>query len=37
MRKIINLKDITLVEAEKLTDYVWKQDKLIPAEIIEGE
>ncbi len=36
-RKIIFLKDITLEEAEKLENYVWKQDKLIPAEMIEGE
>lgn len=36
-RQIIFLKDITLEEAEKLENYVWKQDKLIPAEMIEGE
>ena len=36
-RQIILLKDITLEEAEKLENYVWKQDKLIPAEMIEGE
>lgn len=36
-REIIFLKDITLEEAETLENYVWKQDKLIPAEMIEGE
>lgn len=36
-RKIIYLSEITLEEAEKLTDYVWKDDKLIPLEMIEGE
>ena len=36
-RQIILLKDITLEEAEKLENYVWKQDKLIPAEMFEGE
>ena len=39
MRKIIDLSasDITLDEVMQLEDYVWKQDKLIPAEMIEGE
>lgn len=42
-RKVINLKDIyydALVDLEKLgflNDYVWKDDKLIPLEMIEGE
>lgn len=36
-RKVIYLKDINLEEAEKLIDYVWKNDKLIPLEMIEGE
>lgn len=42
-RKVINLKDIyyeDLVDLEKLgflNDYVWKDDKLIPLEMIEGE
>lgn len=36
-RKVIYLKDINLIEAEKLKDYVWENDKLIPLEMIEGE
>lgn len=42
-RKVINLEDIyydDLVDLEKLgflNDYVWKDDKLIPLEMIEGE
>lgn len=42
-RKVINLKDIyydDLVDLEKLgilNDYVWKDDELIPLEMIEGE
>lgn len=36
-RKVIYLKDINLEEAEKLIDYIWENDKLIPLEMIEGE
>ena len=42
-RKVINLKDIyyeDLVDLERLgilNDYIWKDDKLIPLEMIEGE
>lgn len=42
-RKVINLEDIyydDLVDLEKLgflNDYVWKDDKLIPLEMIEGK
>ena len=38
-RKVINLNEtnMTLDEIMQLENYVWKQDKLIPLEIIEGE
>ena len=42
-RKVINLKDINLYDLSDLeglgflNDYVWKDDKLIPLEMIEGE
>lgn len=39
MRTIINLKlvKMTFDEVMNLKDYVWKNDKLIPAEMIGGE
>ena len=37
-RKIIKISDLTSDEQiEKLTDFVWKGEYLIPAEMIEGE
>ena len=38
-RKIIDLSNtnLTFVEIEKLENYVWKNDKLIPVEMIDGE
>ena len=33
----ISTSDLTFEETNSLEDYVWKEDKLIPAEIIEGE
>lgn len=38
-RKVIDLNttNMTFDEAMNLKDYVWKNDKLIPVEIIEGE
>lgn len=38
-RKVIDLNNSnkTLNEIMQLENYVWKQDKLIPAEMIEGE
>ncbi len=38
-RKIIDLKetDLTFEEVNKLSNYIWKNDELIPAEMIEGE
>ena len=37
-RKIIKISDLTSDEQiEKLVDYVWKGEYLIPAEMIEGE
>lgn len=38
-RKVIDLKttNMTFDEIMNLNDYVWKNDKLIPIEIIEGE
>ncbi len=39
MRKIINPKNMNLTFEDLfyLEDYIWKGDKLIPAEMIEGE
>lgn len=39
MRMIINLNttNMTFEEVMNLKDYVWKNDKLIPIEMIEGE
>lgn len=38
-RKIIDLKitQLTIDEIYNLNNYVWKQDKLIPGELLEGE
>lgn len=38
-RKIINLSNtnLTFAEIEQLENYVWKNDKLIPVEMIDGE
>lgn len=37
-RKIIKISDLTSDEQiEKLVDYVWKGEYLIPVEMIEGE
>lgn len=38
-RKIICLKEcnMTFDEINNLKNYIWKNDKLIPAEMIEGE
>ena len=38
-RKVIDLSisNMTLDEIMQLENYVWKQDKLIPVEMIEGE
>lgn len=38
-RKVIDLKNtnLTFDEIMKLKSYVWKNDKLIPSEMIEGE
>ncbi len=39
MRTIINLKlvKMTFDELDKLKDYIWKGNLLIPTEMIEGE
>ena len=36
-RQIIYASKITLEDAEKLTNYIWKNNVLIPAEMLEGE
>lgn len=33
----LNNTNMTLEEIYQLKDYVWKQDKLIPAKLLEGE
>lgn len=36
-RQIIYASEITLEETEKLTNYIWKNNMLIPSEMLEGE
>ncbi len=39
MRKIIDLRDtnMTIDEIFELQNYVWKDDQLVPVELLEGE